>query len=177
LAKGARRRIIDRRERIVEILHRRYRQVGASSAMPVSFEEISNGFDVVETGGFGEHEAFVCRQTGKVYCRFGLSVADEDDEMNDELPDDIEDESKYIAIPDKKTLGLGKPLVLDFAREFLSKDFDEVRDIFSKRGAYRKFRALVIRRNVLERWYDFEAKASERALREWCEFNSIELAD
>jgi hypothetical protein len=30
---------------------------------------------------------------------------------------------------------------------------------------------------VLERWYDFEAKATERALREWCELNSIELAD
>ena len=93
-----------------------------------------------------------------------------------ELPDDIEDDEKYVAIPDKRELGLGKPLVLDFAREFLPNDFDEVRYIFSKKGAYAKFRALLIRRNVLERWYDFEAKGTERALREWCELNAIEVA-
>jgi hypothetical protein len=143
--------------------------------MPVSFSEITDAFNVADTGG--EHEAFVCGQTGKVYCRFGSSVAGEDDEINDEIPDDIEDETKYIAIPDKKSLDLGKPLVLDFAREYLPDDFDDVRDIFSKRGAYRKFRALVIQRDVLQRWYDFEAKATERALREWCEANSIELVD
>jgi hypothetical protein len=48
--------------------------------------------------------------------------------------------------------------------------------MFSKRGAYQKFRALLIRRNALDRWHDFESKATERALREWCEFNSIEVA-
>ena len=37
----------------------------------------------------------------------------------------------------RKALGLGKPLALDFAREFLPDDLDEVRYIFSKRGAYR----------------------------------------
>lgn len=68
-------------------------------------------------------------------------------------------------------------MALDFAREFLPNDFDEVRYIFSKRGAYQKFRTLLIRRDVLERWYDFEAKTTERALREWCELNSIELTD
>jgi hypothetical protein len=49
--------------------------------------------------------------------------------------------------------------------------------MFSKKKGYAKFRALLIRRNVLERWYDFESKATERALREWCAFNAIELAD
>jgi hypothetical protein len=34
---------------------------------------------------------------------------------DEELPDDIDNE-KYIAIPDKRELDLGKPLVLDFAR-------------------------------------------------------------
>lgn len=52
-------------------------------------------------------------------------------------------------------------------------DFDEVRHIFDKRGGYRKFRALLARRNAVDRWYEFESKATERALRDWCEFNSI----
>ncbi len=68
-------------------------------------------------------------------------------------------------------------LVLDFAREFLPKDFDEVRYIFSKRGAYPKFRALLARRKAVDRWHEFESKATERALRDWCELNSIAVVD
>ncbi len=75
-----------------------------------------------------------------------------------------------------RELGLGKPLALNFAREFLPNDFDEVRYMFSKRGAYQKFRALLTRRNVLDLWYNFESKATEQALREWCKLNSIEVA-
>ena len=89
----------------------------------------------------------------------------------------IDDDENYVEIPSKRDLGLGKPLVLDFAREVLPDDYDEVRYIFSRSGAYSKFKALLTRRRALERWHDFEAKATERALREWCEENSIELAD
>ena len=63
--------------------------------------------------------------------------------------------------------------MLDFAREFLPDDFDEVRYIFGKRGAYQKFRALLARRKAVDRWHDFKLKATEPALRDWCEFNSI----
>jgi hypothetical protein len=147
--------------------------------MAVKFEEMLLAFEFVEsTGVLGEREAFVCRRTGKIYWRTDSSGLDElNDQLNDELPDDIEDDEKYLAIPDKRELGLGKPLVLDFARQFLPDDFDEVRYMFSKRRAYQKFRALLTRRSVRERWYDFESKAKERALREWCELNSIEVAD
>jgi hypothetical protein len=142
--------------------------------MPTSFSEIELAFEFVSSESVGMNEAFLCRRTGKIYWRsdaLGL------DELEEEIPDDIEDEEKYIAIPNKRELDLGKPLVLDFARDVLPDDFDEVRDMFSRRGAYRNFRALVTRRNVLDRWYAFEAKATERALREWCELNSVELAD
>jgi hypothetical protein len=71
--------------------------------------------------------------------------------MNDELPDDINDEEKYVALPDKRELGLGKPLVLDFARQFLPDDFDDVRYFFSRRGAYTKFKAMLARRSAIGR--------------------------
>jgi len=141
--------------------------------MPASFQEILLAFEFVGSG-VGVHEAFLCRRTGKIYWRSELSDLDE---MNDELPDDVEDDEKYVAIPDRRELGLGKKLVLDFAREFLPNDFDEIRYMFSKRGAYQKFRAWLTRRHTLERWYDFESNATEQALREWCELNSIEVAD
>ena len=53
-------------------------------------------------------------------------------------------------IRDKRELDLGKPLVLDFAREFLPDDYDEVRHIFSRRGAYRRYKNLLERRGALE---------------------------
>src|SRR5215468_5816520 len=84
---------------------------------------------------------------------------------------------KYILIPDKRELDLGKPLVLDFASEFLPDDYDEVRHIFSRRGAYRRYKELLVRRGALERWYDFSNKSEETALREWCAENGIELSE
>jgi hypothetical protein len=141
--------------------------------MPVSFQEILTAFEFVGSGDLGEHHAVLCRQTGKIYLQSEFSDFDE----LDELPDDVEDDEKYLTIPDKRELGLGKPLVLEFAREFLPGDLDEVRYIFSKRKAYSKFRALLLRRNALEQWYEFESKAAEQALREWCAVNSVEVAD
>ena len=138
--------------------------------MPVRFDDILSAFEFVS--GDGSNEALLCRRTGKVYWRSELAGVDD---IADELPDGVEDDENYIAIPRKQVLGLGKALALDFAREFLPKDFDDVRTMFSKRGAYQKFRMLLIKRKVLDRWYDFESKATEQALREWCELNSIEV--
>src|ERR1700730_10815267 len=97
--------------------------------MPVSFSDLQLAFEFVSSGGIGENEAYLDRQSGKIYWHSGFGDNDE------ELPDDVDDE-KYIAIPDKKELDLGKPLVLDFAREFLPDDYDEFRHIFSRRRAY-----------------------------------------
>ena len=137
--------------------------------MPVSFSDVQLAFEFVSSGGMGENEAYLDRQSGKIYWHSEFGDNDE------ELPDDIDDE-KYISIPDKRELDLGKPLVLDFAREFLPDDYDEVRHIFSRRGAYRRYKDLLVRRAALERWYDFSNKSEEAALREWCAENGIELS-
>ena len=96
--------------------------------MPVSLKDILGAFEFVCAGGGGEHEAFLCKQSGELYCHSGLC-----DDL-DMLPDDIGDSEKFLQIPDKRELGLGKPLALDFARQFLpatSTTFDN----FSAEGA------------------------------------------
>src|SRR2546429_6921367 len=99
--------------------------------MAVSFSDLQLAFEFVSSGGMGENEAYLDRRSGKIYWHFEFGDNDE------EMPDDIDDDEKYISIPDKRELDLGKPLVLDFAREVLPDDYDEVRHIFSRRGAYR----------------------------------------
>ena len=137
--------------------------------MPVSFSDPQLALEFVSSGGMGENEAYLDRQSGKIYWHSKFGDNDE------ELPDDIDNE-KYISIPDKRELDLGKPLALDFAREFLPDDYDKVHHIFSGRGAYRRYKDLLVRRGALERWYDFSNKAEEAALREWCVENGIDLS-
>ena len=137
--------------------------------MSVSSSDLQLAFEFVSSGGMGQNEAYLDRQSGKIYWH---SEFGDNDEV---LPDDIDDE-KYISIPDKRELDLGKPLVLDFARGFLPEDYDEVRRIFSRSGAYRRYKDLLVRRGALERWYDFSNKAEEVALREWCAQNGVDLS-
>ena len=138
--------------------------------MPVSFSDLQLAFEFVSSGGIGKNEAYLDRQSGKIYWHSELGDTDE------KLPDDI-DNQKYIAIPEKREFDLGRPLVMDFAREFLTDDYDEVRRIFRRRGAYRRYKDLLVRRAVLERWYDFSNKSEEAALREWCAENGIETSE
>ena len=41
-----------------------------SIAMPVSFKDLEEAFDFVGAAGGGEHQAFLCRQSGKIYVPF-----------------------------------------------------------------------------------------------------------
>lgn len=141
--------------------------------MSPTIAEIAEAFEFANTGSsMGQFFAFICKRTGKIYYQTDFPDAIE---MNDEVPDDVNDEEKYVALPDKRDLELGRPLVLDFAHEFLPDDFDDVRDFFSRRGGYRKFKALLARRGAIDRWHAFEAKATEQALRDWCALHSIEI--
>ena len=136
--------------------------------MPVSWDELENAFEFVSLGEPSEHEAVLCRDSGQLFWH------SEDSDM-DELPDDVDNEEKYVRIPHKKELDLGQPLVFDFVNAFLPDEFDEVQRIFHRRGAYTRFKDLLQRRKAIDQWYEFEAKATEKALREWCELNDIEI--
>ena len=133
--------------------------------MLIDWNELEGAVEFVSMG----HEAVLCLKTGKFLWH---SDVEEDLEA---WPDDADDEEKYLVVPDKKQFDLGKPLVLEFARQFLPTEFDEIRRIFSKRGAYARFRNLLLRRNALDRWYEFEAKATQKALREWCEAHGLTI--
>ena len=143
--------------------------------MPVSFSDLLDAYETVSIDHHADNQAYVCRQSGKVYCRMDPLYVGED--CAGELPDDVEDGQKYLAVPGKHDLDLGTPLVMDFVHQVLPQDVDDVRDMFRRKGAYASFKGLLARRGALDEWYEFERKATERALREWCEGNSIKLVD
>ncbi|WP_306428662.1 UPF0158 family protein [Rhizobium leguminosarum] len=144
------------------------RLVGGRTSMAVDFRELLDAFEFVTSVGIGESTAFLCKKTGKIYWH-----SDWADDV-EELPD-IEDSEEYTRIPEKNELDLGKPLVLKFARHHLPDDSDKILEIFSRAGAYARFKDLLEHRHAIDRWYAFERQATEEALRTWCEDNDIEV--
>lgn len=119
-----------------------------------------------------DNAAWVCRETGRIYWETGDPGAFGEEE---ELPDDIHDESKYAPVPGKYDLDLGNQLAYDFARQFLPDDYDEVRDIFRRRGAWGRFKDLLADKDLLERWYAWSDERETDALVEWAESNGFEV--
>jgi hypothetical protein len=144
--------------------------------MPVKLNDLEEALLIASGGELaGDTAAFICKATGKVYCRFDPMISGDD--VNEDLPDDLEDGDKYIQVPDKRELDLGSQLVFDFARTAMPADYDDIRDIFRRSGAYGRFRTLLARRGKIDEWHDFENKETRRALREWCAENDIEVED
>jgi hypothetical protein len=133
------------------------------------FQELLDAFDFVSGGSPVENEAYLSKETGAVYWHSAYA------DVVDELPIDIDDQEKYLSIPHKNDLGLGKALALRFTEEFLADDFPTVRNIFSRRGAYARFKDLLEARGMLKRWYEYEAAAQTQALLSWCADNGVEI--
>ncbi len=139
--------------------------------MTTKYSDVEMAFEMVSSAQLGENEAYVNIHTGEThwYSSFG------DNEQ--ELPDDITDEHKYLALPHKNELNLGKKLVLRFTYQFLPEEEDKIESIFRQRGAYQRFKSILESRSLLEQWYEYENKAQEEALREWCELYELKIVD
>ncbi|WP_245643891.1 hypothetical protein [Paraburkholderia oxyphila] len=64
---------------------------------------------------------------------------------------------------------------MSFVAQELPACYEQVEGFFRRQGAYARFKDLLEREGVLDRWYSFEADAVESALRQWCAENGLEL--
>ena len=132
----------------------------------INMDELLSTFEWVSAGGQFENQAYVSRIDGKIYW--------DCDASDDELPDDIEDGSRYVMVPHSTDLDLGSRLAIRFARRHLSvDDYETVIHIFHRRGAFQAFKHLLDRIGQLQRWYTFRDQAQRDTLREWCEDNGL----
>lgn len=138
----------------------------------IKYDDLSLAFDFVSSGAPMEHRAYVSLETGKVYWISEWNPVEEED-----IPDDLETCGRYLEIPHKNDLDLGRELALRFVEKRLPDRYDRVADIFHRRGAYRRFKELLAAEGCLEDWYAFETEATEQALKEWCQENNIHLVE
>lgn len=136
--------------------------------MAVSFSDIEDAFLYVNAGPMYQNSAILDRDSGEIFYTSELGDSDE-------LPEDMDDPNKYIEIPHKNELELGKALVFEFISEHLPGEMERVHAIFRKKGAYSRFKDLLDAKGLLEEWYTFEEMQQKAALREWCREKSIEI--
>lgn len=135
-----------------------------------NYSEIENAFMFVSMSPQDENSAYLNKETGETYyvSLFGDS---------DELPEDFEENENYLSIPHKNDLDLGRNLVFAFVEANIPDEFEGVRAIFSRKGAYARYKDLLEAKGQLETWYKFENEATENALRAWCKENGIECSN
>ena len=139
------------------------------TSTPVSFDEILAGLEWASAAGSFGNEAYVNRISGKIFCSSSSADVEKD------LPENIEDEKVYLALPSKGDLGLGRELALRFVEAHLPESYELTYGYFQSRGAYQRFKALLDRKDRLEDWYAFEQAAVDEALRRWSAENDLQL--
>ncbi len=134
----------------------------------MTYSTIEDAFLFVSSAAPCEHCAVVNRITGEAF--FASEYTGESD-----YPDDVDGNDDYIAIPHKNDLDLGKPLVMEFVRTRRPEMTSQVLAIFSRGGAYQRYKQLLAESSLLEEWYAFENDRTKEALLEWCAENGLNL--
>jgi len=133
----------------------------------VNFQDLLAAFEWVSGGGPFDNSAYVSRVTGAVH------LSSSGGELDEELPSDLDDERLYLVVPSRGDLELGRNLVLRFVEANMPDTHSQVRAIFSKAGAYSRYKDLLQHHGQLDAWYQFEALSVEQALRDWCAENDL----
>ena len=143
-----------------------------SWSTPIKLSELVEAFEFVSVSELDEHQAYICKKTGRII--FLSEGMDLEEEM--EFPDDP-DMADYQAVPHRRDLDLGRRVALSFVAEQLPDSLNKVRDIFSRKGAYGRFKQMLLATGRLDQWYAFEERATERALIVWCDEAGVTLID
>ena len=135
--------------------------------MAINYSDLELAFEFVSSGYEFEYSAYLDKESGAIYY--------DSDASEDELPEDLFENEKYIAIPSKRDFGLGKPLAIEYAQNNLPEELDLVHSFFRSKGAYSNFKSLLENKDQLEKWYSFEQEAMKKAILEWCAENEISI--
>jgi hypothetical protein len=133
--------------------------------MSVSIKKLLEAMDTTSTLLDGDQIIFLDPTSGRFYKK---------NDLEQPRPDDLLSNPKYLIVPSKQDLDVGKNLVFEFTSLFLSQYIEVVHDYFRKKGAYARFIAFLNLHHQLENWYDYQHKKQQQALIAWCETHQIE---
>jgi hypothetical protein len=139
-------------------------------AIQVDLSELVTALEFASMRELGA-DAFIDLDTGKIY------LTSEEIDDDDDVPENMAESERFLGVPGRRELDLGRDQLFDFVERHLPDDYDTVAGYFHKKGAFRRTKDLLAARGLLEAWHRFEEHADEEALREWCERRGIEVVD
>lgn len=93
---------------------------------------------------------YVSTRTGRVH------VIHDDMDEDEEKPEDLETSDEFVTLPNKRDFDLGNALAFRFTEIEMPQEYDKVRDLFHRKGAYGRFKHLLESKNLLQSWHRFE---------------------
>jgi hypothetical protein len=135
-----------------------------------TFSDIASAFSFVNSSSYGMNSAILCKTTGRIFYRSEMAGIDM-------VGDEELDWDTCVEVPHQNDLDLGQRLVFEFVKSRLPAENIHVEEIFRKRGAYGRFKSFLESKGMLEAWHEFENERQNKALRQWCEKNGIELSN
>jgi hypothetical protein len=138
--------------------------------LPVPFDDLESALYWVSGSVAFDNAAYISKATGQIF------YASMSHEVEDELPEDVDDAGLYWSVPHKNDLDLGRKLVYRFVEEHLPGQFRFVQEIFHHRGAYARFKDLLQRAGQIEAWHAYESAATRAALLAWAEEQGMPVA-
>jgi hypothetical protein len=136
----------------------------------VKYADLESAFEYLNIGDPYDHTVYVSRSTGEIYYRSDMADIDE-------LPEDVDENDDYVELPNKYDLDLGKQLVWDFVDRQIPGLKQKVKKIFSRRGAYSRYKDFLAELELLDAWHRFEEERTKEVLLEWCENVGIPIED
>jgi hypothetical protein len=135
-----------------------------------SFDDIENAFLFVCSAPYGTNTAYLNLKTGEIFYQsemMGITELDGEKMAWDQM----------IEIPHQNVLDLGQSLVFEFVDINRPDARHQVRHLFTRKGAYGRFKEFLASNDLLETWYRFENEREQKALLSWCEKNQVPLSD
>lgn len=139
----------------------------------VYLSELEDALEWVSASESFGNVAYVNRQSGQIFWRSESG----DLELDEDLPEDVDDGTLYVCVPHKRHLDLGQWVVFRFVEAYIPDAYDRVQGYFSRRGAYGRFKDFLEHRGLLEDWYSYEQQATQAALREWAKSEDFEVVE
>lgn len=134
--------------------------------MPIPYAQLEYAFFASDSEPGAQ--AWIHSQTGEVRVSFPSSESGEPPPEGD---------ANWQVVPGGRELNLKHRLVESFVEVACPQLGESVRHCFSRTGAWRKYKDLLARHLLLDKWYAFESQAERRALLAWAQREEIDISD
>lgn len=135
----------------------------------IDLDEIEILIQAVSGDLASDATAVLDRETGQTWLL--SDYADEDGEP----PEGWDTDDRYLTLPTQRELDLGSHTARRFVDAHLPEHHDTFREIFSRKGAFGRWKHWLERNGHLDAWYAFETEAERAAIRAWLVERGLDL--